>query len=170
MPSVSTWRPIAPCLHAYEYAFLTFFMHFITYLWILSLLWKKYLQIVWLSGFLSGAFGKHLTSHCSMLPCPWICIPHFFFYISSLIGHCCVDITFKLSENRDFLQVPSGSNWRAIAACFHTHENAFLTFFCRHHVLVSHCCGEITFIVRQSGFPSGAFGKHLTSHCSMLHV
>ena len=38
-------------------------------------------------GFLSSAFGKQLTSPCSMLLCPWKCIPHPFQLIPWLTGH-----------------------------------------------------------------------------------
>ena len=102
-----------------------FVLHFIVF-W--SLLWRYYLQIVRQSGFPSSASKKQLTSHCRMLACLQMCIPHLFFCISSLFGHFCEEITFKLLGNQDFLQAPSRSSWRAIAECFHAYKCAFLTF------------------------------------------
>ena len=131
-PWGSSWRAVAERFHAHEHTFLTFVLHFITYR---PLLWRNCLQIVRQSGFSSRAFRKQLRSCCSMLLCPWECISHLSCCISLHIGNFCWEIVFKLSDNHDFLQEPSGSSWRAVAACFHAHEYAFLTFsFAFHHI------------------------------------
>ena len=105
--------------------FSLFVLHFITYR---VLQQRNCLQIVRQSELPSRAFRKQLTSCCSMLPCTQEWISHLLFWTSLHIGNSCWEIIFKLSNNQDFLQEPSGSSWQAFAACFHTHESAFLTF------------------------------------------
>ena len=130
-----------------------FVFHFITY-W--PFLWKNYLQIVRQLGFPSRTFRKQLTSCCSMLSGPQICIPNFCICILLLIDHSYLEITFKLSDNQDFLQEPSGSSWQAVAACFHAHRFAFLSLK-KLLSLTGHFCGEITFkLSGKAGFPSSA--------------
>ena len=121
--------------------FLTFVFNFITY-W--PLLWKNYLQIIKLLVFPSRTFRKQLASCCSKLPGPKICIPNLLICISLLNSHSDKEITFKLSDNQDFLQEPAGSSWQTVAACFHAHRSAFLSFW-KFVSLISHFCGEITF-------------------------
>ena len=80
-------------------------------------------------------------------PCLRICIPHLFCLPSSVIGHCWGEITSTMSDNRDCLQLPSGSTWRAIAACLHASipmNMHFSPFLCISS-LIGHCCREITF-------------------------
>ena len=96
-----------------------------------SLLWKNYLLTVWQSLFPSRAFKKQLTSRCG-LPHPQLCTSHIFWGISLGVGHFCGKITFKLSDNHDFLQEPSRSSWRAAAAS-HAHNYVFLTSFGEFH-------------------------------------
>ena len=129
-----------------------------------SLLCRNYLQIVRQSWFPSRAFKKQLTSHCRMLPCIQMCIPHLLFCISSRFGHFCGEITFKLSAFRiSSKRLQEAVDEPLQNASMHTNvqSSPFVLHFITFRSLL---CRNYLQIVRQSWFPSRAFKKQLTSY------
>ena len=80
---------------------------------------------------------EHASMPINMHSSPFLCI-------SSLIGHSCGDISFRLSDKQDFLPLPSGSTLRGIVACFHGSMPMYMHLFCILSLL-AHCRGEISY-------------------------
>ena len=102
-----------------------------------------------------------------MLSFPWMCIKYHFFMLITYLTlpwrkYC------QIADNRDFLQVSLGCTWRAIAACSIPKNTQSSPFMFASTLLWSLWFRNYLHTFRQSGLRSDAFGKQLTSHCSMI--